>query len=74
MLVGEDETREFTLEAEKLNQESLEHTREFCFKRLGKELTLEDARQIRESLVKFFKLLKKWDRESKKRKLTENET
>ena len=50
-------------EAENLNQESLERTLEFWQKRTDRELTMEDARQIRESLVKFFELLMEWDEE-----------
>lgn len=33
---------------------------------------MEDARQIREDLVKFFKLLKKWDRKAKQKQQLED--
>jgi hypothetical protein len=70
MVVGDLSDRELTLkETQKRNQKSLEHTREFCSKRLGEELSLEDARQIREDLVTFFRLLKKWDRREKQKRL-----
>ena len=45
------------------SNDSLEETRRFWSKRAGRELTLEDAREIMENLYEFVQILMDWKRE-----------
>jgi hypothetical protein len=50
---------------EPLSNDFLDYTIAFWQPRLNRELTHEDARQIAENLVGFFKVLQDWDREER---------
>ena len=52
------------------NRNTLENTRDFWYKKYGKEISLEEARQINERVIEYFRLLYKWDQRYKQK--TEN--
>jgi len=55
-----------TRDNDKMNIDSLKKTQEFWSKRSGREISLEDAREIESNLFEFINILLEWDQQDKK--------
>ena len=47
------------------SEKSLEDSRQYCSKRYGRELTMEDVAEIHHNLAAYFRILAEWDAEPK---------